>query len=132
MDFNLANSNAASNCNTINYFYYFSKKKKIIIITMLALDQCFSTAVPCQVFCRKLSSFIYSRTCLIHHRFNSSVRSSHHFFLGPGRIPIFCVHFSSSDSPRSKLSIRLIRHFFLFLRNILCDYYVICSFAFNA
>jgi len=31
-----------------------------------------------------------SRTCLIRHRL---IR---YFFVGPGRIPIFCIHFCSS------------------------------------
>jgi len=35
----------------------------------------------------------YSRTRLI--------RLIRHFFVGPGRIPIFCVHFCSSNSPSS-------------------------------
>jgi len=48
----------------------------------------------------------YIRICLI--------RLIRHFFVGPGRIPIFCVHFCSlNSSPLSvpeKRFVRLIRH----------------------
>jgi len=37
--------------------------------------------------------FKYSRICRIHHRLIRPVR---YFFVGPGRIPIFCTHFYSS------------------------------------
>ena len=47
---------------------------------------------------------------------NSSIRLIRHFSIGPGRIPIFCVHFCSSNSPSSNSSIYLIRHLFLSLR----------------
>jgi len=40
----------------------------------------------------------YSRICLIRHRL---IRLIRHFFVGPGRIPIFYVHFCSSNSPSS-------------------------------
>jgi len=46
--------------------------------------------------------------------FNSSIRLIRYFFVGPGRIPNFCVHFcSSNSSPLSiheKRFVRLIRH----------------------
>jgi len=59
-------------------------------------------------------TLLYNRTRLIRHRFNSSIRLIRHFFVGPGRIPIFCVDFRSSNS-----SICLIRHLFLYLRSVL-------------
>jgi len=59
-------------------------------------------------------TLLYSRTRLIRHRFNSSIRLIRHFFVGPSRIPIFCVDFRSSNS-----SICLIRHLFLYLRSVL-------------
>jgi len=43
--------------------------------------------------------------------FNALNRSIRYFFVGPGRIPIFCVHFSSS--------VCSIRHLFLSLRSVL-------------
>jgi len=43
--------------------------------------------------------------------FNSSTRSNRHFFVGPGRIPIFCLQFCSS--------ICSIRHLFLSVRSVL-------------
>jgi len=49
----------------------------------------------------------YSRTRLIRHRL---IRLIRHFFVGPGRIPIFCVHFCSSN-----FAICSIRHLFLSL-----------------
>ena len=53
---------------------------------------------PCQVFRRKLSSFIYSRTCQIRHLLIRQFAQVVTFFVSPGRIPIFCVRFSSSNS----------------------------------
>jgi len=55
----------------------------------------------------------YSRICPIRHRLNSSIRIIRYFFVGPGRIPIFYVHFYSSSSVRSGL------HLFLSLRSVL-------------
>ena len=42
--------------------------------------------------------------------FNSSIRLIRHFFVGPGRIPIFCIHFCSPNSPSSNSSVLSIRH----------------------
>jgi len=42
-----------------------------------------------------------------------------YFFVGSGRIPIFCVHFCSSNSPSSNSSICSIRHLFLPFRSVL-------------
>jgi len=57
---------------------------------------------------------LYSRICSIRHRL---IRLIRHFFVVPGRIPIFCVHFCSSNSLNSsplsipeKRFVRLIRH----------------------
>jgi len=58
--------------------------------------------------------------------FNLSIRLMGYFFVGPGRIPIFCVHFCSSNS-----SICLFRHLFLSLGSVLFVQFVICSFAFD-
>jgi len=58
----------------------------------------------------------YSRTCLIRHRL---IRLIRYFFVGPSRIPIFCVHFCSPNSPLSNSPICSIRHLFLSLRNVL-------------
>jgi len=52
---------------------------------------------------------------------NSSIRLIRHFFVGPDRIPIFCIQFCSSNS-----SICLIRHLFLSPRSVL---FVNLSFA---
>jgi len=57
-----------------------------------------------EVIIKDVKSYIYSRTRLI--------RLIRHFFVGPGRIPIFCVHFCSSNSPSSNPSICSIRHLF--------------------
>jgi len=51
---------------------------------------------------------MYSRTRLIRH-----------FFVGPGRISIFCVHFCPFHSPSSNSSICSIRHLFLSLTSFL-------------
>jgi len=48
-----------------------------------------------------------------------SIHLIHYFFVAPGRIPIFCVHFCPSDSPSSSLSICSSCHLFLSLRSIL-------------
>jgi len=50
---------------------------------------------------------------------NLSIHLIHYFFVAPGRIPIFCVHFCPSDSPSSSLSICSSCHLFLSLRSIL-------------
>jgi len=44
----------------------------------------------------------------------SSIRLIRYFFVGPGRIRIFCVHFCSFNS-----SICSIRHLFLSVRSVL-------------
>jgi len=67
--------------------------------------------------------FKYSRTRLIHHHL---IRLIRHFFIGPGRIPIFCGHFCSPNS-----SICSICHLFLSLRSVLFVSFVTCSFAFD-
>jgi len=67
------------------------------------------------IFCvafLSLTKTKYSRIGLIRHRL---IR---HFFVGPGRIPIFCVHFCSSNSQSSNSSIRSIRHLFRSLRSV--------------
>jgi len=51
------------------------------------------------------------QTNMVHILLGVWTRWIRHFFVGPGRIPIFCVHFC--------LSICLIRHLFLSLRSVL-------------
>jgi len=60
---------------------------------------------------------MYAKLAFITVQLNLSNSSIRFFFVSPGRIPIFYVHFCSSNS-----SIFSIRHLFLFLRSVLFFY----------
>ena len=101
------------------------------LVFVSSIVQCFSTAVPWHTSVPRDRARCSAENCQVSSTvelvcsssLNLSIRSSLHFFVSSGRIPIFCVHFSLSNSPWSKLSILSIRHLFFSLRSILLDYY---------